>query len=180
VEVDTMPMIATLLLASMPLAPVEDEAPSQRERLLETARAIVEAARYCTMVTLDAEGSPQARIIDAFAPEDDFSVWIGTKRTTRKVTEIGADPRVTLLYFDREDPGFVTLVGRAELVDDPKQKAARFKEEWRSFYEDGPLGPDYVLIRVRAERLEIVSESRGAINDPDSWLPPIVRFAPGH
>ena len=54
---------------------------------------IMSAAGTCTLITLDQEGRPRARVMDAFLPEDDFTVWFGTNPKSRKVAQIKNDPR---------------------------------------------------------------------------------------
>ena len=72
----------------------------ERAAVIVAAMEVMQAARYCALITIGPDGRPQARTVDAFAPEDDLTVWIGTNRVTRKVAEIQANPQVTLYYFD--------------------------------------------------------------------------------
>jgi general stress protein 26 len=136
-------------------------------------------ARYCTLVTLDKGGQPQARVVDPFPPDPDMSVWIATKSASRKVAQIQKDPRATLLCFDAVKQGYVSLLGAAELVDDPKQKARRWKPEWKAFYDDENRGKDYLLIRLRPKRLEILSPAHGLLNDPRTFQPLSLELAAG-
>lgn len=148
-------------------------APS-RATLLETARRIMEAARYCAVITVDANGRAQARAIDAFAPDESMVVWFATNPRSRKVAELARDPRVTLYYFDATKMGYVTLWGRARLVDDPAEKRMRWKSGWEAFWPDRNAG--YLLVEVRPERLEVVSPRDGIEGDPTTWAPPAVQF----
>jgi general stress protein 26 len=148
--------------------------PARRTAIVTAARTIVEKARYATLVTLDDAGQPQARIVDPFAPADDLTIWVATNALSRKVGQIAANPRVTLLYFDSAGSNYVTIIGAARLVRDPKEKAARWKEEWAAFYTDRHRGDDYVLIRVEPFRLEVSSPSLGMANDPMTWRPVIL------
>jgi PPOX class probable F420-dependent enzyme len=142
-----------------------------RTAIVAAAREVMERARYCALITLGSDGQPQARAIDAFAPEDGLVVWIATRPVTRKVAQIRRDPRVTLYYYDAADPGYVTLIGRAEIVTDPAEKAKRWKQEWASFYRDANRGDDYMLIKVTPLRVEVLSTRLGIINDPVTWEP---------
>ncbi len=141
-----------------------------RAAVLRAARELMVKARYCGLVTLDDAGQPQARVVDAFEPEADFTIWIATHPATRKVQEIRADARVTLLYVSGAE-GYVTLIGQARLVDDPAEKARRWKADWAAFYKDANRGSDYQLIRVAPRRLEVVSYAHGVLNDPATWKP---------
>ncbi len=98
----------------------------------------------------------------------------GTNPRSRKVAEIRRRLRVTLYYFNRENQEYVTLSGIARLVNDPKEKAKRWKEEWKAFYPN--RAEDYLLIVVTPERLEVVSEKKGIKSDPRTWKPPTVTF----
>ena len=161
-----------LLLLSSQHAMAQSAIP--RDTLLSAARTIMSAARYCALVTLDGTGTPQARTMDPFAPDEEFVVWMGTNRTSRKVQQLQADPRVTLFYASPAATGYVTIIGRAELVDDESEKAARWKPEWERFYQD--RASEYLLIRIIPERLEVVDYSRGISGDPGSWATPFVVF----
>jgi general stress protein 26 len=146
---------------------------SQTE-LVAAAREIMATARYCALITMDSSGRPQARTLDPFPPDEDMVVWLGTNSRSRKVTEIRRNPRVTLYYFDREGQAFVTISGIARLVNDPKEKAKRWKDEWKDFYPN--RARDYLLIAVKPERLEVVSVKKGIVGDPRTWKPPSVSF----
>jgi general stress protein 26 len=141
-------------------------------QILDTARDLMLAARYCTFVTVDEEGQPRARVVDPFPPEADMTVWMATKATTRKVAQIRKNPRATLLCFDGTKKGYMTLLGTATVVDDPAEKAKRWKPEWKEFYEDENRSPDYILLRLKPTRLEVLSPAHGLGNDPRTWLPP--------
>jgi general stress protein 26 len=165
-------LLAILILrAAFLAAQPAPSPPPARDAIVTAARAIVEKARYATLISLDKTGHPHARIVDPFMPEPDWTIWIATTAASRKVGQIQADPRVTLLYFDTTTQSYVSLLGAAELVRDPAAKGTHWKEEWAAFYKDRNRGDDYVLIRVRPRRLEVVGETHGIRNDPLTWQP---------
>jgi len=145
-----------------------------RDTLLVAARTIMAAARYCALITVDDAGAPQVRTMDPFSPDDDMTIWLGTNRNTRKVEQIRRDPRVVLYYPSPNATGYVSISGRARLVEDEMEKASRWKPEWEAFY--GDPAADYVLIEVVPERLEVIDYSRGIGADPRTWNPPFVVF----
>jgi hypothetical protein len=105
-----------------------------------------------------------------------MTVWIATNPVTRKVKEIQQDSRVTLYYAAENASGYVTILGQAQVVNDAREKASRWKEDWAGFYRDKNRGPDYVLIRVRPLHLEIVSYPDKLVNDPKTWRPISIDF----
>lgn len=148
-----------------------------RDTLIATAREIMKAARYCALITTDSKGRTHARTMDPFPPDEKMFVWFGTNPKSRKVAEIRRNRQVVLYYFDREGPAYVTIRGIARLVNDPKEKARRWKDEWKAFYPDHEKG--YLLIAVTPSELEIVSEKKGILGDAVRWTPPAVRFGSG-
>jgi general stress protein 26 len=142
--------------------------------LIAAAREIIAAARYCSLITLDASRRPQARTLDPFPPDEQMTIWLGTNLRSSKVREIRRNPHVVLYYFDRDAQAYVSLSGRARIVNEPKLKLKWWKDEWRDFYPD--RARDYVLIQVKPERMEIVSVKRGIIGEDKSWTPPTVIF----
>ena len=152
-------------------AMLESQAPP-RDAILKAAREVITSARYATLATIDELGGyPHTRVVDPFEPEPDFAIWIGTNAETRKLQQITRNPRVSLLYFDAPRQHYVSLIGAAAIVRDAAERSRRFKPEWNPFYQNGSSGDDYVLIRVRPSRLEIVAESLGMKNDPKTWMP---------
>jgi len=151
------------------------DAPS-RTAIIEAAIDIMRLARYCTLVTMGADGRPQARIVDPFAPEADLTIWIATNPLTRKIQDIRRDPRVTLLYFNQAKSEYVTVLGTARIETDGRLKVSRWKAEWSGLYKDDNRGDDFVLVRVQATRLEVSSVERGLKNDEKTWRPVIVEL----
>jgi general stress protein 26 len=173
-----MAVLAVMLGHQWPSAAAQPAAPPPPDRtaILNAAAHVMKEARYCALITVDGNGHPQARAVDAFPAEDNFVVWIATKAGTRKLSEIKRNPHVTLYYWDPKDPGYVSLAGTAEIVTAPEEKAKRWKEEWKEFYSDRNRGSDYVLIRVAPLRVEAVSYGLKVLNDEKTWQVPAVSF----
>jgi general stress protein 26 len=173
-------MLAAALVLVMMASPVEAQpavasTPSRTE-ILSAGRDVVQKARYCSLVTVGADGHPQARIVDPLGPDDSFTMWVATNPLTRKVGEIKRDPRVTLLCFDSASESYVTLLARASVVTDADERAKRWKQEWTPFYKGGATGDDVMLFRLEPRRLEIVSVSRGMAGNPKTWRPLSIEF----
>lgn len=156
----------------------QDSRPTAPDRaaVIKAAAGVMERARFCTLVTVGEDGHPQARIIDAFLPDEQMVVWMATTPLTRKVAQIRRDPRVTLVYFDPSTMAYVTLLGRAALVTDAAEKARHWKDDWAKLYKDRNRGDDYLLIKVTPFRLEISADSQGLSNDPKTWRPVTIEF----
>jgi general stress protein 26 len=163
-------MIAFAAVAPFALTAQAAPAPA-RSAIVAAARDVMAVARYAALVTNGPGGQPQARIVDPMLPDKDMVVWIATNSLTRKLDEIRANNHVTLLYFDSKGLEYATLLGTADIVTDKAERAKHWKAEWGPFYKRGAAGDDFVLIRVRATRVEVVSPSHKLVNDATTWRP---------
>jgi general stress protein 26 len=143
--------------------------------ILTAAREVIQNSEKCAFITLDKKGYPQVRTMDAFEPEDDFTVWMATNPNSRKVDQIKNDPHVTLYYSDKNENGYVSIYGIAELVNDQAEKDNRWKEAWKDFYPDRK--ENYLLIKVTPTRLEVINYNKGINGDSVTWQPAVVNFA---
>jgi general stress protein 26 len=158
-------LVATALSGLAPVLAQAPQAPAiDRTTLLAAARDIMTTSGPCAVITVDETGWPQARTVDAFPPDDNMVVWFATNPKTRKVAQIKKDPRVTLYYYNPAAMEYVTVLGRARLVDDPAEKQKRWKDSFRAFWPD--RGAGYLLVEVTPERIEAVSPTREIFNDP--------------
>lgn len=168
-------LLALLLLLSSPGSGQHDlPAEPTEDGLKQAAREIMASAVTCNLITLDRQGSPRSRMMDPFPPDDDLTVWFGTNPDSRKVEQIRNDPRVNLYYPAPDHSGYVTINGMAKLVDDPEEKANRWKSGWAEFYPAYPGG--YMLIKVTPVRMEVVSYPHGLVGDTLTWEPPSIIF----
>jgi len=141
--------------------------------LMMAAKEIMTTAKTCALITIDKEGRPRVRVMDPFLPEEDFTVWFGTNKKTRKTEQIKNNPKVTLYYLEPNNAGYVMITGVAELIDDSVEKEKRWKDTWRAFY---PNMDDYLLIKVSPKWMEVISYSHNIIGDELTWEPPKVLF----
>ena len=163
-------LLVCLCLSSPPAVFAADE------EILSLARETMAKVRYAALATVDEAGQPRTRIVDAFAPDDEFVIYVATKPNTRKVSQIRSNAKVTLFYFDPEGRNYVSVMGQAELVDDLATKQAMRREaDSDRIYPDFPN--DYLLIKVTPIWLEgLLPGYRG---DRETWLPARVNFSDG-
>ena len=151
--------------------------PSQRDvsrdSLLICARIIIDSSDSRTFITVDETEKPHARTMSPFPPEGDWTIWLGTFPTSRKVKQIKNNPNVVVFYYDSESYSYVNISGTARLVNDPELKAKYWKEGWKRFYPD--RDKDYILIEVTPQRLEVCSFKFDLLWD-QYGIPPVVEF----
>lgn len=168
-------LFVTSCLATLPAVAGDGDAErGDRGPLLDAAREIIAASRFCALVTIGADGSPNVRMMDPFAPDEDMVVWMGTNVLSRKVEDLRRNPRVAVYYADPEAPGYVTIRGFARLVDDPEETQKRWKDDWSPLYREDRS--NYLLIEIRPETIEVVNLAAGVGSEKESWQAPAVVF----
>lgn len=133
------------------------------------ALEIIQNAYYCSLITLDEKGIARSRIMEPFPPEKNWEIWMATNPRSRKVAQLENNNQVTLYYFDRANLGYVSLMGKAYLVNDNRQKEQYWKEEWKAFYANKTDA--YLLIKFVPDWIEVISVKHGINGDPVTWQP---------
>jgi len=111
-------------------------------------------------------------MVCVFPPAEDMTIVIGTKKCTRKVEEIKANPKCSLLFYDKESICQVIFEGKA-FVDNNIDKEKYWRKEWNEFYENKEK--DYVLLKFIPSTINITSIEKGIASHPLAWKPVILQ-----
>jgi general stress protein 26 len=145
-----------------------------RDSVIAAARELIGEQHYCALVTIDSSGQPQIRTMNPFPPEEDMTVWIATNSRSRKVSEIKNNSRVCLYYADHsKGNGYVTITGKAVLVDDMSEKLKRKRAYWDQSFPDWKY---LILIKVVPESMDVLYYKRQLVNDTVTWRTPTVEL----
>ncbi len=145
-----------------------------RDTLINIAREIIDSAKCTTLISVDEQGKPHARAMSPFEPETNMAVWLGTSINSRKVKQIKNNPNVVVYYFESEGKSYVSLAGKAELVNDLALKKKYWKKGWDVFYPNPEK--DYILIKVTPERMEVCSFKYKLFWDHETLMPQYIEF----
>ncbi|MFZ2955679.1 MAG: pyridoxamine 5'-phosphate oxidase family protein [Candidatus Ozemobacteraceae bacterium] len=113
---------------------------------------------FAVFATITEDGKPWARYVSVNS-EDDFTVWFGCHKSSRKVAQIKKNPEIHLtLGVDsvNEMDSYLQIQGKAQLVTDAKILHEKWKEDF-SHYFKGPDDPEYVIISIKPYRIEFVT-----------------------
>jgi general stress protein 26 len=141
------------------------------EKTLDAARAVIEAAGFCFLVTSGGSGQLHARLMQPFGPEADFTIWFGAHPESRKVREIRENAAALLAYSHAEAGAYVTLHGRAEILADLDLRKTHWRESFFDFWPEGPEGEGYVVIRFHPTQMEVMHIEGGIAPDPFGLAP---------
>ena len=142
--------------------------------IIETSNEIIDSAYYCTLISIDKNGQPRARIMEPFRPDDNYEIWLATNPKSRKVQQIKNNSKSTVNYFNKAELSYVSLMGNAFIVNDEDIKSQKWKEGWEQHYKNKKEA--YILIRFVPESLELVSYKKGYTGDKITWAPDLVKL----
>ena len=141
----------------------------EEQKVINLSKDIIKKTYFGTFITMDSEGQPRARVMEPFEPDDDFIIWLATNPKSRKVSQLKANPKATLHYFDKDNLGYVSLMGQAFLIDDKAIKESKWKDGWENFYPN--KDKDYLLIKFIPKTLELISIPNQFTGDSITWKP---------
>ncbi len=155
-------------------AQVKENIDAKRDSIIFAAREIIGRLKYCALITIDSAGRANVRTMNPFPPEEDMTVWMATNSRSRKYDEIKKNPNVTLYYADHSKAdGYVTIIGKAVLVDDMEEKLKRKREYWDQSFPDWNY---LILIKVIPERMEVINYKRRFYGAEVTWSVPSIVF----
>jgi general stress protein 26 len=141
----------------------------KEKKIIQTADAVIKSAYYTTLITLDKDLQPRARIVEPFLPEKNHIIWIATNPKSRKVKQLKNNATATLHYFDKNKLAYVSLMGNAYLVNNDSIKKVKWKKGWEKFYPNRKK--DYLLLKFVPKYLELISISDNYTGDKNTWQP---------
>ena len=152
----------------------KDNTSVNRDSVISAAKEIISSLKYCALITIDSTGRANIRTMNPFPPEEDMTVWMATNSRSRKYDEIKKNSNVTLYYADHSKAdGYVTIIGKAVLVDDMEEKLKRKREYWDQAFPDWKY---LVLIKVIPERMEVINYKRRFYGAEVTWRVPSIDF----
>ncbi len=151
------------------------------ETILAAAREMMNEDWVGVLITIDEAGMPRARPVGVGESSDDGSLWISTRRGSRKTKQIAANPKAALHFgFDDIENGhknsfYASFTGLASIHVDPQTlETYGPPEHYRSQWPGYP--DDLALIRFRPLRLEVMG--KGIQPSEQHWQPQGMSFPP--
>ena len=141
----------------------------ETQKLLRLARKLIDDLTFCVGITQGEDGEVNARILQPLPIEEDWTVNVLTNRRCRKVREVERTGRMTLLYQHDADRSYVSLVGRAAVVEDLELKRSIWKPAHDRWNPGGPDDPATVFVRLFPERIELWSAVHDVMPEPRGY-----------
>lgn len=125
-----------------------------KEKLFE----LIDEIETAMFTTRRPDGHLVSRPMATQKRADGADLWFVTARDTEKLGEIRFDPQVNLSYYKDRTREWVSISGRARVVDDRKKIRELYQPDWRAWFGDEghekhgtPEDPRMILIGVDVE-----------------------------
>jgi len=129
---------------------------SERTRCLETLGKLIAGVEIAMLTTVRRDGRLVSRPLRTVAATGPFGgeLWFFVRASSHKVEEIEGDPHVNLAYASPEGNTYVSVSGRARLVDNRAKVDELWTPAMELFFPNGRNDHDVVLLRVDVEGAE--------------------------
>jgi general stress protein 26 len=122
---------------------------------LEQFHDMVHDLEVAMFTTRRADGLLVSRPMATQARAEGADLWFVTERRSSKVEEIRSDPNVNLAYYKDRTREWISVAGRARLVDNRVKIRELYRPDWRAWFGDeggkkdgSPDDPRMILIAV--------------------------------
>ena len=125
---------------------------------------------HANLATCDGD-QPRVRTVSPIV-EDDMSIWVTTRSTSRKVKQLRQNPKICLAFVEPPDGDkAVTVIGEAQIIPEIQRKRRVWKLAPFDLYEhfpDGRDSDDFCVLKIIVKRIEWREIGTGAarIYDP--------------
>ena len=125
-----------------------------REEAVKTVASLVKDIKFAMLVTVTDEGHLHARPMTTQQTEFDGDIWFIGAKDSEAVHDMRSRPHVNVSYADTGSSNYVSVHGRAELVEDRAKLDELWSDMYNMYFEQGKEDPNVQLIKIHAEGAE--------------------------
>lgn len=139
-----------------------------KERLSELIKDI----RFAMLTTSNEAGELHSRPMTTVQEEHDGILWFIIGRSAQSSADILLHSQINLSYSDPETHCYISVNGRAMLVEDHALIRKFWQADYSVWFPKGVDDPDLVLLKVIVEKAEVWQS-------PSTWIGRSLAFAKG-
>ncbi|CAF2331459.1 unnamed protein product [Rotaria sp. Silwood2] len=129
---------------------------TEDQKDLEKLFEIIRHAKFSMLTTVNQDGTLHSRpMINKQADSFHGELWFFTHQSTHKITELKkGSEEVNVSYSDPDHQSYVSISGRADLVDDSTKKKDLWDDSLKIWFPKGLDDPDLTLLRINIVEAE--------------------------
>jgi general stress protein 26 len=127
---------------------------TEQEVNMKKLATMIRGIKIAMLTTVSPDGRLRSRPMATQEAEYDGTLWFFTQASSDKIGEILQFPQVNASYVSAGDHRYVSLSGRATLVQDAEKAKELWTPAHRAWFPLGLDDPELALLRVDVERAE--------------------------
>ncbi len=142
----------------------------------EKLREMIKEIDFCMLTTVDENNDLHSRPMSLNSEVDPAgNLWFFTSSTSHKVSELTRTPKCNASFANPEDNRFVSITGKAELVQDREKIKELWKPELKAWFPDGAEQADLALLKVAIEKAEYWDSPSSTVAQVVSFVSALVK-----
>ncbi len=121
---------------------------------LNKVQEIIDSIEVGMLTTMQDDGDHKSRPMQTQKLDADGNLWFLTNRSSHKTEELQKHPNVNVAYADTNNQSYVSVVGKASIVDDPAVKKDLWSPIAKAWFPKGLEDPDLTALKVEIKSAE--------------------------
>ncbi len=136
---------------------------SKKEEHVHFLKQRVDNIRTAMLTTFTKARGFHCRPMGTAEIDENGDIWFFTNEYSAKAKEISADNKVNVTYADSGTITYLSIKGRAHLIDDKEKMKALWSPYIQAFFPDGLGDPKLILLKVETSDMEYWDSSTSKI-----------------
>lgn len=115
---------------------------------------IIDSIEVGMLTTMQDDGDHKSRPMQTQKLDANGNLWFLTSRSSHKTEELQKHPSVNVAYADTDAQSYVSVVGKASIVDDPAVKKDLWSPIAKAWFPKGLEDPDLTVLKVSIKSAE--------------------------
>jgi general stress protein 26 len=117
---------------------------------IKKLKSLGEDIRFCMYTTYN-NGKIESRPMTTLDIDENGNVWFFTSRQTEMANTANWGEEVSLIYSDPKNNSYVSVSGKASVVEDEKRKEELWNPMSKAWFPEGKDDPDLVMLKVTTD-----------------------------
>ncbi|MGY2892177.1 pyridoxamine 5'-phosphate oxidase family protein [Deinococcus sp. UYEF24] len=131
-----------------------------REEGVKHIAEIIKDIRFALLTTTNAEGHLHSRPMTTQQTEFDGDVWFIGSKDSGSVADVKQAPQVNVSYADTGKNTYLSVTGKAVLIDDRSKLEELWSDGYKAYFEGGIDDPNIQLIKIESQGAEYWESGR--------------------
>lgn len=121
------------------------------QQAIDKLKELAKAADVCLFTTALTKLPLMSRPMSVSEVDDSGNLWFMSRKGSDKNEDIAVDDRVQLFFSNKSSYEFLSIYGRAVIVQDVEKAKQLWTPIAKTWFNEGPEDPELTLIRVHPE-----------------------------